>query len=127
MAQFVARRSIYDLFDRTSRKIAVIAATMQISEDTDTHPLRRPAAGGDAVTKIEVTALWIERIDIGVWRLSGPRIERSAFITDWDNPHTVARFQRILDAMGIREALRQAGVVDGDTVCIGDFELEWVD
>ncbi|MCB0217899.1 MAG: GTPase ObgE [Caldilineae bacterium] len=72
-------------------------------------------------------AFTIEPEDAGVWRLSGPRIERSAFITDWDNPHTVARFQRILDAMGIREALRQAGVVDGDTVCIGDFELEWVD
>ena len=37
------------------------------------------------------------------------------------------RFQRILEMLGIDKALREAGVQNGDTVHIGDFELEWQD
>jgi Obg family GTPase CgtA-like protein len=37
------------------------------------------------------------------------------------------RFQRILEALGITEALRANGVKAGDTVRIGDKELEWSD
>jgi GTPase len=29
--------------------------------------------------------------------------------------------------LGVEEALREAGVKEGDTVYIGDFELEWQD
>ncbi len=37
----------------------------------------------------------------------------------------VNRFQRILESMGITAALEKAGVKPGDTVTIGDMELEW--
>ncbi|MGC8786749.1 MAG: Obg family GTPase CgtA, partial [Anaerolineae bacterium] len=59
------------------------------------------------------------------FRVRGRRIERVAAMTDWENDEAVARFQRILKAMGIFEALQQAGVQPGDTVLIGDSELEW--
>jgi GTP-binding protein len=48
-------------------------------------------------------------------------------MTDWGNGPAIERFQRILEASGIAAALREAGVADGDTVRIGDHELEWVD
>jgi GTP-binding protein len=32
-----------------------------------------------------------------------------------------------METLGIEDALRKAGVQEGDTVCIGDFELEWQD
>jgi Obg family GTPase CgtA-like protein len=32
-----------------------------------------------------------------------------------------------LDTLGITEGLREAGVEPGDTVFIGDYELEWQD
>jgi Obg family GTPase CgtA-like protein len=35
------------------------------------------------------------------------------------------RFQTVLEKMGITAALTQAGVKVGDTVYIGDMELEW--
>ena len=38
---------------------------------------------------------------------------------------SVRRFQRLLSRMGIDTALKEAGVSDGDTVVIGDYELEW--
>ena len=59
------------------------------------------------------------------FRVRGRRVERAAAMTDWDNDEAVARFQRIMKAMGVQEALRQAGVGPGDTVRIGEQELEW--
>lgn len=66
----------------------------------------------------------IEREDDG-WRVYGAAIERAAIMTRWDLHESAMRFQRILDALGISQALREAGVQDGDTVRIGDVELEW--
>ena len=52
-------------------------------------------------------------------------IEKAATMTFWDQPGSLRRFQRLLSRMGIDAALREAGVSDGDTVVIGDYELEW--
>jgi Obg family GTPase CgtA-like protein len=48
-------------------------------------------------------------------------------MTYWDNDEAVLRFQNILETLGISEALVKAGVQVGDTVYIGDYELEWTD
>ena len=61
----------------------------------------------------------------GVWVVRGKRIERVAHMTNWDYYDAIMRFQRILDRMGITEALEEAGVQDGDTVRIGSIELVW--
>jgi len=39
----------------------------------------------------------------------------------------VRRFQRMLEALGVDKALREAGIDEGETVKIGEFELEWED
>ena len=59
------------------------------------------------------------------WRIEGVAIERAAAMTYWEYFASVRRFHRILVAMGIEDALREKGVVDGDTVFIGDHELVW--
>ena len=59
------------------------------------------------------------------WRVQGVAIERIAAMTYFDFEDSAERFQRILEHMGISQALRQAGVADGDLVHIGDIELEW--
>jgi GTP-binding protein len=59
--------------------------------------------------------------------VTGKRVERAALMTYWDYDEAVARFQNILEALGITKALEDAGVEVGDTVFIGDFELEWTD
>lgn len=61
------------------------------------------------------------------WRVKGKSIERLASMTYWEFEATTRRFQQILDKMGISDALIEAGVVDGDTVFIGDEILEWSD
>jgi GTPase len=69
----------------------------------------------------------IEREGEGVWRVKGKRIERAAEMTYWELEEAVARFQRILEAVGIYQALKDAGVRQGDMVRIGEHELEWND
>jgi GTP-binding protein len=61
------------------------------------------------------------------WKVSGEAIERAAAMTYWEYDQSVRRFQRILHALGIDDALRRAGVQVGDTVSIGEYELEWED
>ena len=61
------------------------------------------------------------------WRVSGTAIERAASMTYWQHDGSVRRFQKIMETLGVEEALRQAGVQEGDTVSIGEFELEWQD
>lgn len=63
----------------------------------------------------------------GVFRVKGRRIERAAMMTHWDYDDAIMRFQQILETLGISEALEEAGVQVGDTVYIGDYELEWAD
>jgi len=59
------------------------------------------------------------------WRLSGAGIERAAAMTYWEHDGSVRRFQKIMETLGVDDALRKAGVKNGDTVAIGDFELDW--
>lgn len=67
----------------------------------------------------------VYQLDDEVWYVEGVGIERAAQMTNWDYYEAVMRFQRVLDAMGISEELRNQGVKDGDAVRIGDVELVW--
>ena len=70
----------------------------------------------------------ISRNDYGDYVVRGTAIERAAKMTFWEHPGSLRRFQNLMRTLGIEDALRQAGVEDGDTVMIGDsFELEWVE
>lgn len=64
-------------------------------------------------------------VDDGVYVVSGERIERAAAMTYWEHDEAVQRFQRILEALGVTQALEAAGCGPGDTVRIGKYELEW--
>lgn len=61
------------------------------------------------------------------WRVSGTAIERAASMTYWQHDGSVRRFQKIMQTLGVEDALREAGVQEGDAVAIGEFELEWQD
>jgi GTP-binding protein len=59
------------------------------------------------------------------WRITGSAIERAAAMTHWEHDGSVRRFQKIMTTLGVDETLRKAGIEEGDTVAIGEFELEW--
>ena len=67
----------------------------------------------------------IEPLGPGTWRVRSPSLERAAHMTNWDYFESAMRFQHLLTAWGIRDALQQQGVAEGDTVFMGELELIW--
>ncbi len=47
-------------------------------------------------------------------------------MTYWEYDEAIRRFQQLLVRLGVEAALQEAGVKSGDTVRIGENELEWV-
>ena len=70
-------------------------------------------------------AFQIDQIEEGVWLVGGAEIEKVVKMTNWDYYEASLRFQRVLNALGIKQALIEAGIEDGDSVRIGDIELVW--
>ncbi|MFW5714249.1 MAG: Obg family GTPase CgtA, partial [Brevefilum sp.] len=69
-------------------------------------------------------AFKIQQVEDG-WRVKGEAIERAAAMTYWEHRESVRRFQRLMENIGVEEALREAGIEEGDTVYVGDYALEW--
>ena len=57
------------------------------------------------------------------FRVQGGKIIRLANVTDAKNSEQIYRFQNILSAMGVFEALEHAGAKDGDTIKISHLEF----
>jgi GTPase len=61
----------------------------------------------------------------GQFRVVGEKIEKVVETTNWDYYEAVQRFQRILEAQGVADALREAGAIEGDLVMIGDWDFNY--
>jgi len=59
--------------------------------------------------------------------VQGGKIERAAARTRTEYHEALLRFHHYLEAQGVIDALREAGVREGDTVKIATYEFEWVD
>ncbi len=69
-------------------------------------------------------AFEVEKTNEG-YIVTGKRIERAAAMTFFDQPGSVRRFQRFMAGIGVDKALREAGIQEGESVFIGDWELSW--
>ena len=68
----------------------------------------------------------INRAD-GMWIVEGPGVERIMRRVNLDDNESMHYFHKSLDRLGVNQALKKAGVKDGDTVSIDGWELEWYD
>jgi GTP-binding protein len=59
--------------------------------------------------------------------VSGPMMDRLFTMINLDNYDSLQYFQRVLRKHGVIDALREAGVKDGDTVHIKDFSFDFID
>ena len=73
----------------------------------------------------EETEYSVER-DGNVYVVSGPAIEQLVARTYWGMDEAVKRAQFTLERLGVLTDLREAGVQPGDTVFLGDLEMEWM-
>ncbi len=95
----------------------------------DQTPEPEPAAEAVPVyrPKEDPREFHVTRTGAHEWRVAGAAIERAAKMTFWEHEGSVRRFQKIMETLGVEDALRKAGVQNGDTVAIGEFELDWQD
>lgn len=77
--------------------------------------------------KEEKPAFVIDRADDGTFILSGDELERLFAMTDFSTEEGAQRFARQLRKLGVDDALRDRGAVDGSVVRILDFEFDFVD
>lgn len=99
------------------RRVAALLEALPPEPPAEVVPVLRPHE--------PAAAFEVVREEDGAFRVRGERIERVALMTPWGNEEAVDRFQRILRATGVRQALEEAGVEAGDTVRIATIELEW--
>ncbi len=110
----LARTNVRELLSKAVEKLAE-APTLE--ESAPPLPVYRP--------KEDPRDFKVTRDGEHAWRLTGVSIERAASMTFWEHDGSVRRFQKIMEALGVDEALRKAGIKEGDIVAIGDFELDW--
>ncbi len=63
----------------------------------------------------------------GMWHVAGKRIERIVAMTSFSSDDAYKRFALRMRNIGLDDALREAGVQDGDSVRILDYEFEFSD
>jgi GTP-binding protein len=108
----LAREGTRELVNRAAQRLSEIPVPEPMVE----IPVLRP--------DLEQDHFVIER-ENDAWRIRGARIERLAERTRWDLFEAVNRFQKALERMGITQAMEELGVKNGDTVFIGEYELQW--
>lgn len=67
----------------------------------------------------------VYKVDKKEFVVEGGKLFRLANVTDSRNAEQIYRFQNIMKAMGVFEALEQAGIKDGDSVKIGHIEFDY--
>ncbi|MFZ5905622.1 MAG: GTPase ObgE [Chloroflexota bacterium] len=110
----LARTNTRELLLKAAQKLA---ETPALEEVEPPMPVYRP--------REDPREFVVTREGTGQWRLSGAAIERAASMTYWEHDGSLRRFQKLMEKLGVDEALRNAGVQEGDTIAIGEFELEW--
>jgi GTPase len=115
-ASAMARTNTRDILISAYKKLQEIPAE-ELEEEA--LPIYKP--------DVDPKQFEIKREDGDKWRVSGVAIERAAKMTYWEHDGSVRRFQKLIGKLGVDDALREAGVQEGHTVFVGDFELEWQD
>ena len=67
----------------------------------------------------------VTEADDGILVVTGPAIERLMHQTNFSVEASVQRFTRVLRHLGVDEALRARGAVDGDPIRVLEFEFEF--
>ncbi len=102
-------------------------AAYQKVQETPLPQLHRPAPAIFRLPSIEDETFTVELESEGIWRVHGGKIERAVQRTQTQYYESLLRLHNYLDHQGVIDALRVAGIEEGDTVRIADYEFEWQD
>lgn len=87
--------------------------------DAAALPVLRPGE-----EEFRMGAYSVERDEDGSARVRGARLEQFTIMTDFSNRGAIERFRDVAERVGLKKALRRAGVTDGVPVYIGKVRVE---
>ena len=67
----------------------------------------------------------VTKLSDGVFRVTGTQVERWVVQTDWENEEAVIFLQHRMKRLGVDDALRKAGALDGDEIRIVGRSFEY--
>ncbi len=120
------RHEIYPVSAATGEGLKVLMYRIaQVLPDTPIPEIvKKPV--DHLVTKAQSTKRFEIVKEEDVFMVLGKEVERHVKMTFFEREANVYRFQNILKAMGIDEALREAGIKEGDKVEIAGERFSWV-
>ncbi len=75
-----------------------------------------------------VEAFYVEKSPEGIYLVYGPRVDRMLGYTNLDSEKGFSFFQKFLKETGILQELKDLGIQEGDTVCVGEYlEFDYYD
>lgn len=77
--------------------------------------------------KPDTNSIEVEKLDEGVYEVRGGKIIELLRKTNFDESDSLAYFQKRLRDDGVIAKLKELGLKDGDTVVVGDMELEYTE
>lgn len=115
---------IHEGLDPVLRKAADLLAT------TDPFPIMDDISNEAGVTYTFVEKkkdIIINQIGDGLWEVTGSKIDHNFNIDKLNTEEDYYLFANTMRHLGIDQALRDAGCMDGDTVQLGGFEFEFIE
>ncbi|MGN7408514.1 MULTISPECIES: GTPase ObgE [unclassified Sporosarcina] len=106
-----------------------IADLLEVTSEFPMHEVEETEEEHSVLYKYEPETpdFKITRDDDGAYVLSGYGIERLFKMTDFNFDQSVRKFGRQMRGMGVDDALRERGAVNGDIVRLLDFEFEFIE
>ncbi|MFM7755364.1 MAG: GTPase ObgE [Actinomycetota bacterium] len=91
------------------------------------HEARQRTVEHDAqvIIKPESEGAWVERVEEGVFRVHGRKVERAVHLNDVTTPEALNYIDERLKKLGVPRLLARAGARQGDVVWIGEFSFEY--
>lgn len=117
----VAHKGVKKLMQDTASLVEEVEKTQVVAKPKPVHKVKEYKY--KAPKKNEFT---VEKVGEHEFVVKGESLERLVEMTNLDHHDGVVRLARKLMHLGVDEALRKKGAVDGDDVAIGDFNFEFV-
>ena len=117
----VAHKGVKKLMQDTASLVEEVEKTQVVAKPKPVHKVKEYKY--KAPKKNEFT---VEKVGEHEFVVKGESLERLVEMTNLDHHDGVVRLARKLMHLGVDEALRKKGAVDGDDVAIGDFDFEFV-
>lgn len=105
----------------------ILNKIIQLVEEIPTPEIEVEIEEDHAATDHDDSSYAVYKEDKETYMVAGGRIERLVSVTDSRNADQIVRLQNIMNSMGIFDALKEAGIKDGNTVRVGHIEFLFYD